>query len=109
MNPRRCCRRTPCAGGDLYRKDSWISHVRKSAALILPGAFLAFLPKCPMCFAAYVALGTGFSLSFGSAQILMRALTLLCISTLAFCVVRRMVKYVHQKSSFSLPSNSTPQ
>jgi len=45
-----------------------------------------------MCLASYVALGTGFTMSYASAHVLMRTPTVLCISTLAFCVVRRMMK-----------------
>ena len=61
-----------------------------------------------MCLAAYVALGTGFTLSYTSAHLLMRALTALCISTLAFCVARRMVKRLRHKHSFNLQPTSTP-
>lgn len=84
-----------------------MTRVRKSAGVIIPGVLLALLPKCPLCLAAYVALGTGFTLSYASAHILLRALTIVCISTLAFCIVRRMVKYVRQKPSLNLPSIST--
>lgn len=44
-----------------------------------------------MCLTAYVALGTGFTMSLGTAQMLRRTLIALCISTLALCVARRMI------------------
>ena len=46
---------------------------------IAPGAVLALMPKCPACFAAYIALGTGISVSAPVADNLM--LVLLAIST----------------------------
>ena len=108
MNTHRCCQGTRRAGGNGRPRDSRMGRVRKAAEVMVPAALLALLPKCPMCFAAYVALGTGFTLSYASAHVLLRALTVVCISTLAFCVVRRMVKHVRQKASFHLHSTSTP-
>ena len=70
--------------------------------------FLALMPKCPLCLAAYVALGTGFTLSYTSAHLLTRALTAICISTLAFCVVRRMMKCLRQNNPFNPQPTSTP-
>ena len=57
------------------------------------------MPKCPMCLAAYVALGTGVTMSYSSALILMRVLAILCLCTLAFCVTMRMMKHLRSTSS----------
>ena len=109
MNAHRCCQRAALAGGEGRRRGSWLRRARESAGLIVPGTILALLPKCPLCLAAYVALGTGFSLSYSSAHLLMRTLTALCFSTLAFCAVSRMVKHLRSKPSFNLQNPSTPQ
>jgi hypothetical protein len=109
MNSSNCCQTKPRAGDDAHQQGTRLRRVREVVGLILPGMFLALMPKCPMCLAAYVALGTGFTLSYTSAHLLMRALTALCISTLAFCVVRRMMKYLRQKHPFKLQPASTPQ
>lgn len=63
------------------------------AEWLLPSTALALLPKCPMCVAAYVALGTGLAMTPASAALLLRTVTLICISSLAFCFARRMVKH----------------
>lgn len=55
-----------------------------------------------MCLAAYVALGTGFTMSYPSAQILMRAVTVLCIGMLALCVARRIVNSGLKKQACNL-------
>lgn len=107
MNAHHCCQRATVAGGNGRRRGSWLRRVREIAGLILPGTILALLPKCPMCLAAYVALGTGFTMSCSSAHLLMRALTAFCISTLAFCVASRMVRHCRRPHSFHLqPTNS---
>ncbi len=85
----------------------WLRRVRKVAGLILPGTFLALMPKCPMCLAAYVAIGTGFTLSYTSAHLLMSALTALSVGMLAFCVMGRMVKYFRQKHPINFQLTGT--
>jgi hypothetical protein len=35
---------------------------------ILPSAILVLMPKCPVCLAAYIALGAGIGLSLPSAE-----------------------------------------
>jgi hypothetical protein len=53
----------------------------------LPTLILALLPKCPACFAAYVALGTGISLSVAAASVLRTALIVACVATLIWVFV----------------------
>ncbi len=102
MNSPHCCQRNPRAGHDVRQPRTGLRRVREAFGWIVPGALLALMPKCPMCLAAYVALGTGFTLSFSSAHLLMRALTALCIGTLALCVLRRVVSWRQNKQTFSL-------
>ncbi|HEX3092692.1 MAG TPA: hypothetical protein VHW72_08735 [Candidatus Angelobacter sp.] len=53
----------------------------------LPTLILALLPKCPACFAAYVALGTGISLSVAAASVLRTLLIGACAATLIWVFV----------------------
>lgn len=109
MNPQRCCREASRDAGDVRARGSWTRRAREIAGLVLPGTFLALLPKCPMCLAAYVALGTGFTMSCASAHILMRTMTVLCISALAISVARRIMKHLHQEPFLNLQTTSTPK
>ena len=102
-----CCQRRPRAGDDAHQQQSWLRRIRGAVGWILPGALLALLPKCPMCLAAYVALGTGITMSGSSAHILMRALTALCIGTLGLCVVRRVVSCLQKKQTLNLQPTTT--
>ena len=104
-----CCQSQPRTGGGAARHSPRLRRLRELAGVLLPGTLLALLPKCPMCLAAYVALGTGFTLSYTSAHLLLRGLTALCICTLAFCLVRRILKHLRQKHSLHLsPCNTHP-
>ena len=102
MNSLHCCQRKSSIGDDARQQKTWLRRPREVAGLILPGALLALIPKCPMCLAAYVTLCTGFTMSCSSAHILMRTLSALCIGTLALCVVRYVVSCRHNKQVFNL-------
>jgi len=67
--------------------------VRRSleiARWLVPGVILALIPKCPVCFAAYVAMGTGLGLSFTTAAQLRWFLISLCIVAFVYLVVRKL-------------------
>ena len=101
MNPLCSCQKNRHPREDARRQRSWLLRAKKMAELIVPGTLFALLPKCPMCLAAYVALGTGFTMSYASAQILMRTLTVLCIGTLALCVAKRLVNFSPKKQTIN--------
>ena len=54
------------------------------ASWIVPGAILVLLPKCPMCFAAYLMIATGISVSVAAAVSLRAFLIVVCVSSLVF-------------------------
>lgn len=53
----------------------------------LPAIVLALLPKCPACFAAYLALATGISLSVAAASVLRTLLIGACVVALIWVFV----------------------
>jgi len=109
VNSLHCCEWKSRAGDDERQPTTGRRHARGVAGLILPGALLALMPKCPMCLAAYVAFCTGFTMSGSSAHILMRSLTALCLGTLGLCVVRRVVSCRQNKQSINLQPTKASQ
>lgn len=101
MNSPCGCQKNQLAREDGYDPKSWFIRAKKVTGLIVPTALLALLPKCPMCLAAYVALGTGLTMSYASAQILLRALAVLCMATLALCVARRLLNCSPRKQTIN--------
>jgi hypothetical protein len=49
------------------------------------------MPKCPLCFAAYVALSTGLGLSFQTAACLRVGLILLCALSLGVLIAKLLI------------------
>jgi hypothetical protein len=64
----------------------------------LPALILALLPKCPACLAAYVALGTGISLSVAAASIFRTLLIIACMVTLAWVFVSTLRSAVRERA-----------
>jgi hypothetical protein len=58
------------------------------AGSLLPSAILAALPKCPICLAAFVAIGTGVGISASTATCLELLLVLLCLASLSYFASR---------------------
>jgi hypothetical protein len=52
--------------------------------VLIPGALLAVLPKCPVCIAAYVAMWTGLGLSVSSAAYVRVTLAIVCVVSLVY-------------------------
>jgi hypothetical protein len=68
------------------------------AGSVLPGAALVLMPKCPACVAAYVAAGTGLSMSLPVAAWLRTGSILLCalsISVVVATTIRR--HFIHKE------------
>ena len=107
MNSLHCCEWKSRAGDDERQPTTGRRHARGVAGLILPGALLALMPKCPLCLAAYVALCSGLTISYSSAHILMRTLTALSIGTLALCVVRCVVNCRQNRPTLNLQPTQT--
>lgn len=89
MNSRCCCQS--------MRVDSLPSsrgsRIRERLGIVVPSTILVLLPKCPLCLAAHVALGTGVSMSYSSASLVMRTLTVLSIGMIACCVIKRVFRH----------------
>jgi len=107
MNAHPCCQKSSGSHSNARHPQSWWLRAKNGAGFIIPSALLTVLPKCPVCLAAYVALGTGLSISYGSAQILMRALTVLCLGTLGLCAARCVVKYCLKEQAYDIRPKQT--
>lgn len=65
---------------------------------LIPGGLLVLMPKCPVCLAGYIAVGTGIGLSVPAASHLRLLLIVLCAGTLAFLTIKWLLQSAHWKS-----------
>ena len=70
------------------------------AGWMVPATLWALLPKCPMCLAAYVALGTGIGLSAAVASQVRSGLVLLCLASILVFGVRNFRHFVHWRRRY---------
>ena len=59
-----------------------------------PVLVLALLPKCPLCIAAYIAIGTGIGISVSTAASIRYGLIAVCAATLLFVLARSIRRWV---------------
>ncbi len=79
------------AGSVLMRNRS-LAVLRWAA----PALVLALMPKCPACLAAYLAIGTGMSVSLTVASSVGAMLTIACTSMLAALTVKWVCRRVRR-------------
>lgn len=68
------------------------------AGWLMPGLLLVLMPKCPACFAAYIALVSGIGLSLPVAAGVRMTLVMLCVASLVFLVSRRCHRWFKSRS-----------
>lgn len=104
MNAYHCCKISasgsipePLAAGAIAHKPHPPTFLRRCldvAEWAAPGLILAFLPKCPLCLAAYVAIGTGVGLSISSATYLRNLLLILCVTSLSYLAAKGLRRLI---------------
>ena len=81
MNIHSCCENS--------RSRTFARRCLDVAGWLIPSALLIFMPKCPACIAAYIAIGTGLGLSMTAAANLRLLLIILSLCSLLFLVARQ--------------------
>lgn len=61
---------------------------------LVPGVILVLVPKCPACFAGYLAIATGVGVSATTAGNLRSLLVILCLGGLAVVAVRSVCRLI---------------
>ena len=62
--------------------------------MVMPAVIFIVIPKCPVCLAGYIVLGTGIGLSITTATYLRIGLIVVCILSLAYFVTKHAYRYL---------------
>jgi hypothetical protein len=90
MKAAACC--------NLNGKRSFGRRFSGAARWLTPSAVLFFLPKCPLCIAAYIAAATGFGISFTAAADIRLLLIILCSGSLLYFAIKHLCHLVKNRS-----------
>jgi hypothetical protein len=89
-----------CKGASESNSPRAMHGAREILAWALPGIALIFVPKCPACLAAYVALWTGLGMSFATATYLRWIWLSLCLGSLLFLAITRLRSRLANNGNF---------
>lgn len=99
VQPICACRRIAASPEQASPGKRMARRSRGAAAWALPSLGLALVPKCPMCIAAYLALGGGLGNSLSTAAHMRTALLWLCWGVLALLIVRAAVRFAKTRTA----------
>jgi hypothetical protein len=72
-------------------ENNTVTFVKRSWRGLFPSIILILMPKCPVCFAAYVALASGIGLSVTTAAYIRSAIIILCGMLLLYLAAKRLL------------------
>lgn len=75
-------------------KKKTISRYIDFVKMLMPAVVFAVIPKCPVCLAGYIALGTGIGLSVTTATYVRIGLIVLCILSLNYFIIKHVRRWV---------------
>lgn len=87
-----CCERP--RGTSPARRGLNAANATHVAGYVVPAAVLALLPKCPLCLAGYLAVGTGLGITVSTAANLRTVLLVLCVACLVFLTAKQAVRWM---------------
>jgi hypothetical protein len=70
------------------RPDSRVKPFLSRARWLLPTVFLAIIPKCPLCLAAYIMAATGIGMSVATASIVRTTCVYACGVSIFYLFVK---------------------
>lgn len=88
-----CCRTVSASPVPHLKEKRLARRTRGAASWALPSVGLVLLPKCPMCIAAWLAIGSGFSIPLATAAHLRTGFLWLCWTVLALAAVRLLARF----------------
>jgi hypothetical protein len=102
-----CCRVTETASNTKEFTGKYKAHSSKTVIqhfigmikIVIPPLMLAFIPKCPICLAGYIAVATGLGVSITTATYLRFLLIFLCIGSLLFFLAKQLI-VIRKKHNF---------
>src|SRR5581483_7426081 len=92
-----CNKGTAKRTGNTVNRKSFAKRFVNTIKFMMPGIVLTLIPKCPVCFAAYIALGTGIGLSLTTATYIRMVLILLCVWSLSYFGIKKFLEIKHTK------------